>query len=202
MNKSPSRGRRAGRPDTRARIQDAARTRFLADGYDGVTLRAVAAEAGVDVALVSYYFGNKPGLFGAAMALPTSPPEVLARTLPGDPATLAARLLTNVLALWDNPDTGAPLRAMAMAAPAEPKLGRLVSEAVGDSLVRAIAAHLGGDADALGRAAAFTAQVSGVIYFRYLLRVEPFASMAPEEIVARLAPSLQLTLGERSDQPL
>jgi AcrR family transcriptional regulator len=39
-------------------IRDAARARFLAEGYQSVTLREVAADAGVDVALISYYFGS------------------------------------------------------------------------------------------------------------------------------------------------
>ena len=76
MNKSPGRGRRTGAPDTREAIRLAARARFLADGYQAVTLRKVAADAGVDVALISYYFGSKVGLFGAAMALPVNPAEL------------------------------------------------------------------------------------------------------------------------------
>ena len=47
------RGRRAGSPDTRAEILEVARRRFLDDGYQGVTMRAVAPAAGGDPAPVS-----------------------------------------------------------------------------------------------------------------------------------------------------
>ena len=83
MNKTAGRGRRPGSPDTRERIREAARVRFLADGYQAVSLRAIAAEAGVDVALVSYYFGSKQGLFAATMALPMNPADIFQEVAQG-----------------------------------------------------------------------------------------------------------------------
>lgn len=81
MNKPGSqRGRRPGSPDTRAAILAVARRRFLEDGYHAVTLRSVG-EADVDLALISYYFGSKKGLFGAALALGANPAELLARVV-------------------------------------------------------------------------------------------------------------------------
>lgn len=49
----------------RAAILDAAEKLFAQSGYDGVTIRAIAKEAGVDVALPNYYFGPKQSLFEA-----------------------------------------------------------------------------------------------------------------------------------------
>ena len=51
---------------TRADILGAARRRFGAEGYERTTLRAVAADVGVDAALVIRYFGSKQDLFAAA----------------------------------------------------------------------------------------------------------------------------------------
>lgn len=48
---------------TRESIMTAAQQRFAAESYEGVSLRDIARDAGVDVALVSRYFGNKEGLF-------------------------------------------------------------------------------------------------------------------------------------------
>ncbi len=48
---------------TRAAILDAARRRFVRESYDNVGLREVAADVGVDAALVSRYFGSKDELF-------------------------------------------------------------------------------------------------------------------------------------------
>ena len=52
-------------PTKRDRILDAAEALFAERGYDGVTLRQIASEARVDVALASYHFGKKLDLFNA-----------------------------------------------------------------------------------------------------------------------------------------
>ncbi|GAB5415675.1 MAG: TetR/AcrR family transcriptional regulator [Congregibacter sp.] len=49
----------------RERILDAAEALFAEHGYDGVTLRQIATQAGVDVALANYHFGKKLDLFQA-----------------------------------------------------------------------------------------------------------------------------------------
>lgn len=147
----------------------------------------------VDVALISYYFGSKQGLFGAAMALPINPAEVLASELNGDLATLAARLLTRVLAIWDDSESGQPLAAVAGLAVSDASVRRLVAEAVARELVGPIATRLGGN-DGPCRAAAFCSLVSCVIFSRYLLAVDPVATMDATEIVRYAAPSMQLVI--------
>ena len=193
MNKKLGRGRRPGSPDTQEAIRQAARERFLRDGYQGVSMRAVAGDAGVDVALVSYYFGSKQGLFGAAMALPANPAELLAAELAGHPQTLPERLLRSLLFVWDAPETGAPLRALAANAASDPDLNRLVREVVGREIIDQLAAHLG-TPDARQRAAAFATQIAGLIFSRYIFQFEPMASMSPDDIVDRIAPLLRLAL--------
>src|SRR3546814_12999364 len=54
---------------TRAAILAAARERFLRESYDSVGLREIAGDAGVDVALISRYFGGKEGLFREVVAV-------------------------------------------------------------------------------------------------------------------------------------
>jgi AcrR family transcriptional regulator len=195
MNKSPGRGRRAGAPDTRETIREAARARFLAEGYQDVTLRAVAADAGVDVALISYYFGSKQGLFGAAMALPVNPTELFGQLLDAsaDLDGFPERLLREVLATWDDPQIGAQLKTVAATAVGDPNLARVIREAFGANVVNRLAERLG-PPDGLARAAAFTTQIAGLVLTRYLLRFEPIASMTIDEVVAELAPPLQFVL--------
>jgi AcrR family transcriptional regulator len=66
----PGRGRRrkGEGPDLREAILDAAELLFSAHGFYGVTTRQVAAEAGVDTALIHYYFGAKRNLFDAVFS--------------------------------------------------------------------------------------------------------------------------------------
>ena len=61
----PPKARAAGAADTRDLILDAAEHLFSKHGFYGVTIREVAREAGVDTALVHYYFGAKRALFDA-----------------------------------------------------------------------------------------------------------------------------------------
>lgn len=61
----PPKAKAAGAADTRDLILDAAEDLFSKHGFYGVTIREVAREAGVDTALVHYYFGAKRGLFDA-----------------------------------------------------------------------------------------------------------------------------------------
>src|SRR4051812_47948375 len=139
MNKSGVRGRRPGRPETRAEVLEAARRRFLADGYQATTMRSIAADAGVDVALVSYFFGSKKGLFGAALALSANPPEILARALPGDPIRLPERVLRALIDVWEDPARAASLRLMLSGAITEPEVARLVREVFEQEMIGRIA---------------------------------------------------------------
>ncbi|MFC6932138.1 helix-turn-helix domain-containing protein [Actinomadura yumaensis] len=70
-------GRRPGPTETREAILASARELFAEKGYDGASLRAIAREAGVDPALVHHFFGNKEGVFIAAMRFPVDPGRLL-----------------------------------------------------------------------------------------------------------------------------
>ncbi|MEU6236399.1 TetR family transcriptional regulator [Kitasatospora sp. NPDC047058] len=197
MNKPPRRGRRTGSPDTRAQILDIARRRFLSEGYQAVTLRSVAADAGVDLALVSYYFGSKKGLFGAALALAVNPAEQLALVLEGDVDTLPDRVLDRVLAIWAEPENAAPLRAMLGGAAQDQALALLVNEVLQREMIDRIAARIGGQ-DARRRACEFASQLAGLIMVRYVLRLEPLASLPADEIARSHLPLLRHALRPRT----
>jgi AcrR family transcriptional regulator len=64
---STSPGTHVGRRET---ILEAARGTFAASGYDGSSLRAIAAKGGVDPALLLYYYDTKEGLYRAAVERP------------------------------------------------------------------------------------------------------------------------------------
>jgi AcrR family transcriptional regulator len=193
MNSAPGRGRRAGSPDTRAAVLEAARRRFLADGYQGVSMRSIATEAGVDAALISYFFGSKRGLFAAVMALDANPADVLARALPGELNSLPERVLHALLSTWDDPERSASMRALITAASGDAGVARVLREVVQTEMAGRIAERIGGP-DASRRAALSTVVFVGLIFDRYVLRLEPIASMHPDELVARLAPVLRAAL--------
>lgn len=51
------------RSDIKERAVAAARERFLADGVDGTSLRAIARDAGTSIGMLYYYFPTKDDLF-------------------------------------------------------------------------------------------------------------------------------------------
>jgi AcrR family transcriptional regulator len=193
MRKDPKskRGPKADPGKTRALILDAARAEFGQHGFDGATLRSIAAAANVDVALLPYYFGTKAGLFVAALDLPVTPQTVLRDTFADGVEGAGTRVLRTLLKVWDDPSTGAPLVAMFRSLSTQSELlGHLIE----DQLVGIVTDAIKGPRKRL-RAAAFTSQVLGLVLERYVLRVEPLASAGHEEIVQMIGPALQGYLG-------
>ena len=183
------RGRRPGAPDTRAAILGAARELFASSGYGGTSIRAVAAAAGVDAALDHHYFGTKDDLFLAALQLPIDPRSAMLPVLEGGLPGAGERLLRVFLGVWDDEQNQQPLLALVRGL-AEPSGQRLVRDGVLQMVLGPVGRGLGID-DPERRMALVASQMVGVVILRYLLRAEPLASMAPDELVAAYAPTLQ-----------
>ncbi|WCB96377.1 hypothetical protein DSM104299_05136 [Baekduia alba] len=182
------RGRRAGSPETRGAILQAARELFAAQGYDATTLRGVAERAGVDGALPSYYFGGKAGLFAAALELPVSPAAALAAVLAQSDRRddLAERILHTLLSVWDAAG-GGPLAALLRSSSSQEDL---VHGFIEDEILPLLRTAIDG-ADADLRAAGAASQVIGLVLARHVLRIEPLASATPDAVVTLVAPALQ-----------
>jgi AcrR family transcriptional regulator len=73
---------------TRASLLAAATAHFAREAYDSVSLRAIAADAGVDVSLVSRYFGGKEELFAAVLESCPPPDEMFT----GDQSDFGVRM--------------------------------------------------------------------------------------------------------------
>src|SRR5680860_1119596 len=95
-------GRRPGPSTTREGIADAARKRFSDLGYERTTIRGIAADAGVDPALVVHFFNSKQELFVAVMVLPFEPEEVFPRILAGPRAEVGLRFARFAVGLWED----------------------------------------------------------------------------------------------------
>lgn len=180
--------------DTRGRILREALAAFHDRGYSGVSVRAVARAAGVDHALVHYYFRTKEGLFRAAMDLNATPGQVIqALAVQGRSQRLGTAVLQQAVTMWERPDAQAGLVGMV----GEALTDETVMDVVRDYLEIAVIAQLAetvGGREATRRAAAAGAIISGVYFSRYVLHVEPLASMSPAEVVAALGPSVDAAL--------
>ena len=186
---STPRGRRPGSPDTRSDILAAARELFAERGFGATSVRAVAAAAGVDPALVHHYFGTKEDLFVAALELPGDPRQVLAPVAQGGPDGAGERFLRTFLSVWDDPDLQLQLVGFARG-----MLDPASQEVVRDGFLTVVIGPIGvalGITEPERRMPLVASQIVGLILLRYLLRVEPVASMPAEELVAIVAPTLQ-----------
>lgn len=113
-------GKRTGRPAgmgdrNKQRLLAAAREEFSSRGFRSVTLRSIAAQAGVDVALIARHFGSKDGLFAATVELPESAAEIVTTALSSPLHSQGERLTRAYLGLWEDTATSAQMHALARA---------------------------------------------------------------------------------------
>jgi AcrR family transcriptional regulator len=183
-------GRRPGDAGTRALILAAARASFAERGFDSTSVRAVAARAGVDPALVHHYFGTKSGLFAAAMELPFDPGAAVPALLEPGLADLGERLVRFFLRVWDEPGPRDRIQAILRSALTEESAAALLRDFVTREILGRVAAAVD-TPDAPLRAALTGSQLVGLGLLRYIVRVEPLASADADAVVAAIAPTIQ-----------
>lgn len=183
-------GRPRGNSDARNRILAGARGLFARNGFANTSIRSVAEAAGVDSALVHHYFGTKQQLFAAAIDIPVDPMSIIAPLREAPVEGLGLRLPSLLLPLWDS-EIGAGLVATLRSMLAGSDIGpaRMFFREV---VVPEIAARVD-DPSGTGviRAEFVATQLMGVVVARYILELEPFASLPAERIAATIAPNLQ-----------
>lgn len=187
---SPRTGRRAGNSGARDAILEAARASFTANGYDGATIRDVARRARVDPALVHHYFGPKRQLFAAAVDLPVDPRPVIAAIVAGDRDTVGVRLARTFLSVWDAETNRSPMVALIRSATSNEQAATMLREFITREIFGNVTAGLEVPQPQL-RASLAASQMMGVALLRYVLRVEPLASLPGDRLADMIGPTLQ-----------
>lgn len=190
MSAEPSRGRRPGPSTTREAILESAARRFAEAGYDRASLRAIAADAGVDQKLIAHYFGSKQQLFVAAIGFPLDPGELLPAALAGAPETLHARLVELLVTVLESPELHGRMTGIVRGAASSPEMARMMREFLADAVFHPIAAALDADRPLL-RANLVGSQVVGLLMARYVVGIEPLASLPAREVAEAVAPTLE-----------
>ncbi|MFZ0905337.1 MAG: TetR family transcriptional regulator [Mycobacterium sp.] len=183
-------GRPAGNSDTRERILDNARVLFARNGINNTSIRAVAAAAGVDSALVHHYFGTKEKLFAAAVEIPFNPMDIIGPLREVPVGELGYKIPSTLLPLWDS-ELGAGFIARLRSALAGTEI-YLFRSFIQD----VIAVELGSRVDnppgsGIIRIQFVASQLAGVLLARYILELEPFKSLPADQIARTIAPNLQ-----------
>jgi AcrR family transcriptional regulator len=170
---------------TRADILAAARRRFGAEGYERTTLRGVAADVGVDAALVIRYFGSKQNLFAAAADFTIELPNLSGV----DPDDVANILLQRFFAVWEEDETFvALLRAAMTSQVAADTLRQVFAQQIAPKLITATPDH------PVQRAGLTGAFVIGLAMTRYVLMNPPVANLSRDELCRWAAPVIRQLL--------
>jgi AcrR family transcriptional regulator len=177
--------RRRSAAGTRKLLLDAARRRFARDGYAGTTVRDIADDAGVNVALINRYFTSKEGLFAACL---TGAVDDLGRTVRDEmPLAEIPRALAQQLA---GPDVGEyPSRLLLLLRTSGDERADQIRLAVLRSFSERLAAAAGRrPGDPAGDRLLLNAQVVlaasfGIVLLRASTGLEPLASAGEQDLV-------------------
>jgi AcrR family transcriptional regulator len=195
--RAPRTGRRrsgAG-TGTREAIVAAAKRLFAERGFEGASMRAIGAEAGVDAALITHFFGSKANLLAAAIDWPFDPDRELPRILGAGRERVGEGLVALFVRTWDREGSRNSVITLLRAATTEPAAAELLTTFMRARLFGPLLAELGSDQPDV-RANLVAAQFGGLGLARYILRFEPLASAAPRDVVRWLAPTIQRYLTE------
>jgi AcrR family transcriptional regulator len=177
-------------PEGRRRaVLAAARRLFAANGYAQTSVRAIAAAAGVNQALVVTYFGGKEALFMEVVGGFTISREALTGGVDG----MGARLARMYVDRWENMADDDPRPALARSALSHEGSARLLSSALAEQ--HAPLREVLGDSDeGQARMAMVQCLIGGMVMERYIHRLEPARSLPAEVFEAALASTLQHAL--------
>ncbi|WP_418059615.1 TetR family transcriptional regulator [Pimelobacter simplex] len=178
--------RPAGRA-TRAAIEEAARTLFAERGFERASVRAIAAEAGVDPALVIRHFGSKEALFLRTVDTSLG----LGSVLEGPIETVGRRLVAYFV------DPGRPVVRKRFVALAQASHRDQVREEMvrhtAETYVAPLTPRLTG-ADRELRAALAVAQIGGLLTMLYVQEDPILAAADPADLIAIYGDAIQRLL--------
>lgn len=185
-------GRRPGENNTRQLLLDEAVQQFAAQGFRATSLRAITKAVGVDVSMVRHFFGSKEGLYREAVFQQLKLDHRILPILDGEPSTLGERLTKAYVAMWEQPETANLVRALFRSA-LDAESEREHFQHMFSVQFQRAAGHLpeGVDPKHLALAAS---QLMGTCVVRYLLHLDPLASMSTSEFIEYLSPSIQAGL--------
>jgi AcrR family transcriptional regulator len=192
--------RRPGRwrsgAESKQRVLRVARELFDQNGYSGTTVRAIATAAGVDPAMVFYFFGTKQGLFSAVIDMSGDVPPAIESIFAGGLDTIGERIVRTLVENLDKSDR-TPLVMLTRSAPTDPQSEALLREFIDREITDRLAALLD-TPDAALRASMVNVQILGLAVARYIVHIEPIASSSIDELVTTFGPLVQHCLTGRT----
>jgi AcrR family transcriptional regulator len=190
------RGPREQRGILEERILRTARASFASNGYAGTSLRSVAVAAGVDPALLHYYFQNKRGLLEAALVPPVDFLEGIAQASAVPMQQRGRSLVEAMVTIWEQPEAAETLRSIILTAAYEPIALQRLQEIFAIHIFKAVVENLPDDEKQL-RVGLVASQLVGLAMTRYVWQVGALVDLSPAQIVDLIAPTIQRYLYAR-----
>ena len=177
---------------TRAAILAAARRRFAADGFERTTIRAIAADAGIDPSMVMRYYGSKDGLFAAAADLDLRLPDLAA--VPRQ--KLGETLVRHWVARWEGAPSDELLIVLLRSAVTNEGAAEQLRKVFGAQVAKTVASVVDDPAEAPTRAGLVATQMLGLALCRHILRLAPVVALDAETLIASVADTVQRYLAD------
>ncbi|MCG8914485.1 TetR family transcriptional regulator [Actinokineospora sp. PR83] len=189
------RGRRPGPSGTRQAILDAARARFAREGYTAATIRGIAADAGVNAALVMQFFRSKDELFAAVMSITPATLHRIADAFGGPHQGVGERVVRAYLDVWEgSPQDAEPLLAMLRSAISSEQAAGQLRDFIEARVRRGTESTDRHDPQVGLRVALVSAMLVGVVVARRVVTVPTLAAADRDTIVGLVAPGIQAVL--------
>ncbi len=186
-------GRPSGDGNTKETILEAARIQFAAEGYS-TSLRKIATEANIDPSLIMHYFGSKQQLFIESMLPLFEAPRKIPDIFSGDEDKIGERLATMFVTIISEPFTRNLMLGMFKSISSEEKAAEMVRKFIQAAIIDLVETHLPGPNKKL-QANILGGQMMGIFIARYIIKIEPIASINNDELIKYLALRIQFHFG-------
>lgn len=183
--------RRRNRARSHNAILEVARRQFAVAGYQGATVRGIAAEAGIDPTMVIRYFGSKDGLFAAAVGVDLQLPDLTC--VPR--GRLGQEVVRHFLRRWEGDLSDDVIGILLRSATTHPAAAQRLREVFAQQILPAVAAVVPDDPE--DRAALMASHLLGLALCRYVLLLPPMASADPAMLERRVGATVQRCLTAR-----
>ena len=187
--KKPS-GRRPAGSGAKQHILAAASELFASQGYDRTSLRQIASSAKVDPSLILHYFGSKKRLHVASLLPLMEGPKQLPTTLQGDIDNVGERLARMLVGLMQDTSARTLLLSLFRSISSDGESAEALQQFVQLTVMDTVEPYLPGPDKKL-QANILGSQIIGIFIARYIIKIEPLATIDDRQLIAYLAPRLQ-----------
>ena len=179
-----------------ARVLNAilAHEKFVEKGYDPTTMSAIAKRAGCTSAMITYYFESKQRLFRASFNLPLDPAETILEHLSEGREGAGDRIARRAFQFYEEGTSGETLRVLMQTLMTDAGTSQRFRDYIRNDVIGEVGAKLGITTELAEEVEIAMAATFGIITMRYIVRLEPLASMPKERLIRELGAILQIRI--------